>query len=218
MSEAHVSEAPASDASTPDETRAEASTERPAPRVSVRGRLQPAPLGRLGRGLVYGTGLFLLRPLVLLLRRLLAWERRTELSLEGSQLILETEHETLGTRLSLQTERLPTDQIVSVTTTQRTAPEPLALGALVAAIAVIWGLWQIVDGLYGRSTGMVAMGLLALVLGAAFDLGMLWVSGFLPGLQRHGVILRIRDGRAIAVDGMEPHSARRLCDALEKTL
>lgn len=184
----------------------------------IRGRLQPPPLGRLGRGLVYGTGLFLFRPILWICRRLIGWERRAELGYRDGVLQVDRELVVLGSTLRRERERLPASRLVSAATQQVTAPEPLALGALVLAVALVWGLWQIVDGIYGRSGGLVGMGLGAIAAGAVVDLALFWVASRLPSLRSGGVVVRATDGREISVLGLSEAAADRLAAAITEDL
>ena len=185
-------------------TRAQASHS-----ITVQGRLAPAPLGRLGRGLVYGTGLFLLRPVLLLLHRLLGWRRQARLTWETSRVEVVTELYLLGQLLRTESETLPASRLQSAATVTARAVEPVVLGALAVTVCLAWGLVQIVDGIYGHSVGLVALGVGAIASGVVVDLAILWVSRVLPDPARHGLCLRTLDGRVVMLRGVVPETAAR---------
>lgn len=166
------------------------------------GTLAPEPLGRLGRGLVYGTGLFLLRPVAAGLGRLVGLRRTASFSIEpGAGLRIRRSVSLLGASLREEDELLDAAQIVSVATCRRTPPEPLAAGALAAAVGIIWGLWQVADGIYGRSAGLVALGLLAATAGVAVDLLVFHLAQRVAWLSQQGARIFLRDGRCITAWG-----------------
>lgn len=212
-----MSSAPMS--STPDPKNVAGVDARLAPRAmdvgaALRGRLLPPALGRLGRGLVYGTGLFLLRPLLLLACRLVGWQRSCELRHTQGELRVERELRVLGMTLRRETEHLPLGRLASVSKLWARAPEPLALGALCLGVATIWGLWQLVDGLYGRSAALVGLGLGAIAAGVAVDLLLYWLASHLPGLTTQGMLVRTTDGRKIEVVDLPEASRDRLVDSI----
>lgn len=186
--------------------------------VLLSGRLAPIRLGRLGRGLIYGTGLFLFRPLLLLLRRLLGWERRAEISYANGVLVIHRELVVLGASLGREREHLPLARVVSASRLQVTAPEPLALGGLVLAAATVWGLWRVMDGIHGRSVGLVSIGLGAIAAGAAVDIALYWLAGRLSSFTSHGLALNTLDGRRISVLGLPASGVEHLLSTLLEDL
>lgn len=177
--------------------------------ITVAGRLRPPPLGRVGRALIYGTGLFLLRPLLLLCHALVGWHRPARAAWKGSLLEVSSELRLLGHLLREESERLPASRVVSVAAIRTAPPEPLVVGALALAFGLIWGLSLVADGIYGRSAGLVGLGLLCVVLGLAVDLGVFFGLRCLPGLDRHGVLIRTTDGRRLAIDAVAPEIAKK---------
>jgi hypothetical protein len=188
------------------------------PSITLRGRLAPAPLGRLGRGLVYGSGLFLLRPLLSLLHRLLGWRREARLTLAAGQVQVVTEVFLLGQLLHTEQETLPASRLQSAATVTARALEPVALGALAVTVSLVWGLVQLVDGLYGRSFGLVALGLGAIASGVVVDLLILWVARVLPDPARHGLALRTVDGRLLSLRDVVPETAARFAEGVTDAL
>jgi len=186
--------------------------------ITLRGRLKSPPLGRLGRGLVYGTGLFLLRPLVVLLQRLMGWRREARLTWTGDEVRLVVQVFLLGQLIRTESETLPVSRIQSVATVTARAAEPVVLGALAVTVSLVWGLVQIADGVYGRSFGLVALGLAAIAGGVVVDLAVGWVARVLPDPLRHGVALRILGGRHLALQGVVPQTAQKLSEGLATTL
>ncbi len=177
--------------------------------IVLRGRLKPPPLGRLGRGLVYGTGLFLLRPLLVLLQRLMGWRREARFTWSGGQVQVVSQVFLLGQVLRTESETLPLTRIQSAATITARAAEPVVLGALAVTVSLVWGLVQIADGIYGRSFGLVALGLAAMVGGVAVDLAILWVARIFPDPLRHGLALRTLAGRRLALQGVVPQTAEK---------
>lgn len=188
------------------------------PNPPLCGRLHPPALGRLGRGLVYGTGLFLLRPLLVLACRLVGWRRSATLRYAEGRLHLERELTVLGMRLSRESEHLPSSRLVSVSSLWTKAPEPLALGALCLGVAVLWGLWQVVDGIYGRSPALVGLGLGVLAAGVAADLLLYIVASRIPGLESQGIRVRTLDGREITVSGLAEADRDRFLASIHKDI
>lgn len=186
--------------------------------ITLRGRLRPPPLGRLGRGLVYGTGLFLLRPLLVLLQRLLGWRREARLTWAGSEVRLVVQVFLLGQLIRTESETLPASRIQSAATITARAAEPVVLGALAVTVSLVWGLVQIADGIFGRSVGLVALGAVAIGGGVAVDLAILWVARVLPDPMRHGVALRTLGGRQLAVHGVVPQTAEKFADGVTGAL
>jgi hypothetical protein len=186
--------------------------------ITLRGRLRPPPLGRLGRGLVYGTGLFLLRPLLVLLQRLLGWRREARLTWAGSEVRLVVQVFLLGQLIRTESETLPASRIQSAATVTARAAEPVVLGALAVTVSLVWGLVQIADGIFGRSVGLVALGAVAILGGVAVDLAILWVARVLPDPMRHGVALRTLGGRQLAVHGVVPQTAEKFADGVTGSL
>lgn len=182
--------------------------------ITLRGRLKPPPLGRLGRGVVYGTGLFLLRPLLALLQRLLGWRREARLTWSGGEVRLVSQVFLLGQLLRTQGETVPVTRLESAATVTARAAEPVVLGALAVTVSLVWGLVQIVDGIYGRSFGMVALGLGAMAGGVAVDLAILWVARVLPDPMRHGLVLQTLGGRQLALQGVVPETAEKLAQGV----
>lgn len=177
--------------------------------ITLRGRLKSPPLGRLGRGLVYGTGLFLLRPLLFLLQRLMGWRREARLTWSGGEVRLDSQVFLLGQLIRTESETFPVSRIQSIATITARAAEPVVLGALAVTVSLVWGLVQIVDGIYGRSFGLVALGMAAIAGGVAVDLGIGWVSRIFPDPLRHGLALRTVGGRHLALQGVVPHTAEK---------
>lgn len=170
------------------------------PRGAARlsGNLAPEPLGRIGRGLVYGTGLFLLRPVATLLGRLVGLRRTVSISVEaGTTFRIQRAVSLLGATLQEEDELLDARHVVSVATCRRTAPEPFAAGGLAAAVGIIWGLWQVADGIYGRSPGLVALGGVAALVGIAVDLLTFHVTQRLAWLSQDGARIFLADGRCV---------------------
>ena len=200
---------------TPDPSANPTSEERP---LSVAGALEPQPLDRLGRGLVYGTGLFLLRPLVWLLHRLVGWRRTATVDWDGRNLSVHAELRLLGFRLRSEAEALAPSRIVSLAVTESAAPEPLVVGALAVLAGLVWGVWRIGEGIYGHSTGLVLLGLGAIALGAAVDLAIFFGLRLFPGLVQGGVAVRTTGGRRIGLRGVSPDQARRLAERVTAAL
>lgn len=186
--------------------------------ITLRGRLRPPPLGRLGRGLVYGTGLFLLRPLLVLLQRLLGWRREARLTWAGSEVRLVVQVFLLGQLIRTESETLPASRIQSAATITARAAEPVVLGALAVTVSLVWGLVQIADGIFGRSVGLVALGAVAILGGVAVDLAILWVARVLPDPMRHGVALRTLGGRQLAVHGVVAQTAEKFAEGVTGAL
>jgi len=177
--------------------------------ITLRGRLKSPPLGRLGRGLVYGTGLFLLRPLLVLLQRLLGWRREARLTWSGPEVQLVSQVFLLGQVIRTESETLPVSRIQSAATVTARAAEPVVLGALAVTVSLVWGLVQISDGIYGRSFGLVALGLAAVAGGVVVDLVIGWVARLFPDPMRHGLALRTLAGRQLALQGVVPQTAEK---------
>ncbi|MFH2008807.1 MAG: hypothetical protein ABI333_19625 [bacterium] len=188
------------------------------PSITVIGRLRPAPLGRLGRGLMFGTGLFLLRPLLLLLHRLVGWRREGTLTCTDDAVTVRSELQLLGCVLRTETERLSVSRIVSASQVTARSVEPVALGALALVLALVWGLVQIVDGVYGRSLGLVVLGMGAIAAGVVVDLVILWLARLLPDPHRYGVVLRGVDGRQLHVDSLPVETAERFAAAVNRRI
>ena len=185
---------------------------------SLRGRLHPPALGRFGRTLVYVTGLFLLRPLLHLACRLVGWQRRAHLRYEGGELYLDTELSVLAISLRKETERLPCRSLVSASKLWTKSPELVALGGLVLAVGVLWGLWQVVDGIYGRSLALVGLGLGAIAAGAAVDVLLYLVALRLPSLDTQGLVLRTTDAREIIITDLDESARDRLITSIYNDL
>ena len=180
------------------------------PSMTLYGRFRPfAPLGRLGRGLVYGTGLFLLRPLMIVLHRLVGWRREGTLAWAEGELLVESELFLLGASLRAESERLPASRVVSTATVAAPSAEPVVLGALAVTFSLVWGLYQIADGLYGRSFSLILLGVGAIAAGVAVDIGILWISRIFPDPNRYGVIIRSAEGRTFRLDGVQLETAQR---------
>ncbi len=186
--------------------------------LTLRGRLRPPPLGRLGRGLVYGTGLFLLRPLLVLLQRLLGWRREARLTWSDGEVRLVSQVFVLGQLIRTEDETVPVSRIQSAATVTARAAEPVVLGALAVTVSLVWGLVQIADGIYGRSMGLIALGLGAIACGVAVDLGILWAARVLPDPMRHGLALRTQGGRQLAVHGVVPQTAEKFAEGVTAAL
>lgn len=182
--------------------------------ITLRGRLKPPPLGRLGRGLVYGTGLFLLRPLLVLLQRLLGWRREARLTWSGDEVQLVSQIFLLGQLLRTRGETVSVTRLESAATVTARAVEPVVLGALAVTVSLVWGLVQIVDGIFGRSLGLVALGLAAVAGGVVVDLAILWVARILPDPMRHGFVLQTLGGRQLALQGVVPETAEKLAQGV----
>ena len=104
--------------------------------------------------------------------------------------------------------------MVSASRQEVTAPELLAVGGVFFAIAMVWGILRLVDGLFGRSFGLVAMGLGAVALGAAVDIALTALGGRFPALTSHGIAVHLQDGRSITVRGLPAAGADRLLTSL----
>jgi hypothetical protein len=200
---------------TPDPSANPTSEDRP---LSVAGVLEPQPLGRLGRGLVYGTGLFLLRPLAWLLHQLVGWRRTATVAWDGQTLAVHSELRLLGLRLRSEAESLAPSRVVSLAVTESAAPEPLVVGGLAVLVGLVWGVWRIAEGLYGHSTGLVLMGVGAIAIGAAVDLAIFFGLRLFPGLVQAGVAVRTTGGRWIGLRGVAPEQARRLAERVTTAL
>jgi len=172
----------------------------------------------LARGLLYGTGLFLLRPLWVLLQRLMGWRREGCLTWSGGEVKLVSQVFLLGQLIRTESETLPTTRIQSAATITARAVEPVILGALAVTVSLVWGLIQIADGIYGRSFGLVALGLAAIGGGVGVDLAILWVARILPDPLRHGLVLRTLGGRQLALLGVVPQTAEKLADGVTGAL
>jgi hypothetical protein len=186
--------------------------------ITLRGRLQSPPLGRLGRGLVYGTGLFLLRPLLVLLHRLLDWRREARLTWSGGEVQLVSQVFLLGQVIRTESETLPVTRLESAATITARAAEPVVLGALAVTVSLVWGLVQIADGIYGRSVGLVGLGLAAMVAGVAVDLVILWAARIFPDPMRHGLALRTLAGRQVILHGVVPQTAENFAQGVTGVL
>ncbi len=186
--------------------------------ITLRGRLVSPPPGRVGRALVYATGLFLLRPLLLLLLHLLGWRREARLTWSSGELHLVTQSFFLGHLLHTENETLAVSRVCSVATVTSRAEEPVALGALAVTVSLAWGLLQVADGLLGRSLGLVAMGLGAMALGVVVDLFILWVARVLPDPLRHGMVLRRMGAEPLLLRGVDPDRAQQLAHSLSAGL
>jgi hypothetical protein len=185
--------------------------------AAVVGRAGGRPAGRIRRLVALCSGYALLRAVASAVGRyLLGYRRTVDVSLAAKGVVCKKKVELLGKTIQEGEELVPWSGLASVEREQRYPYIYLLVGVGGLALGAIWGVLRIFDGIRGAYAPLALIGLLAIALGVAFDLGL---STLWPARRgRVSLTLLRAPKRWIRVVDVDGEAARRFVAAVDERL
>jgi hypothetical protein len=175
-------------------------------RAGVTGQQAPVPLGGFGSLVGAVTGYLLVRSLVRLSATALLGARRpAELRVDGTGITISTRLELLGRPVRTRESVIPFSNLATARRELRFPRFGLYAGLVALAIGTLLGVSVVVDGVWGRSPSLVALGFG--IFGAGVALEMLVTSLGLGRGGKYTLVFVPRKGSSIALAVNDVHAA-----------